>query len=97
MLLSLLLTVQADPTRPAQHWGSSSEAQQAHTVSQLQLQLIKQTENGPVAMINGQLLKPGDNYKTFRLLRIDTNKVLIQKENEQQVLYLLNMTIKNYD
>ncbi|MDX3775380.1 hypothetical protein QE250_14765 [Chromatiaceae bacterium AAb-1] len=97
-MLAAAGVVMADPTRPAAGWENPSDTTaSARKSPPLHLQLIKQTDAGPVAMINGQLLKPGEFYNEFKIVRIDTSTVTIQQGTGYQTLNLLNTTIKHYD
>ena len=63
--LALLLSGQvlSDPTRPADGWQTDATAAQSKAApASLRLQLIKNTEQGPVVLINGQLLRKGDRF-----------------------------------
>jgi hypothetical protein len=90
-------TAQADPTRPAPGWTSNSSSASAEVAAPLKLQLIKHTTAGPVAVINGQLLRRGDYYQQYQLLAIKDKQVVLQRNGEQQTLSLHNTVIKNYE
>ncbi len=98
-LAALLLsqTVPADPTRPAPGWNSNLSSARAEAAVPLKLQLIKHTTAGPVAVINGQLLRRGDYYQQYQLLAIKDKQVVLQRNGEQQTLSLHNTVIKNYE
>ena len=90
-------TVQADPTRPAPGWSNNPSSASAEVTAPLKLQLIKHTNEGPVAVINGQLLRRGDYYQQYQLLAIKDKHVVLQRNGEQQTLSLHNTVIKNYE
>lgn len=98
-LLMLAFTSQADPTRPAPGYvdtvGSNNIAEGA--VTALNLQLIHNGSRSKTATINGQLLKPGDQYQGYTLTDISASAVVLSRGNEQRILQLHNKTIKNYD
>lgn len=98
--LALLLSspLQADPTRPANGWQiDGSAAQSATAPVSLRLQLIKNTEQGLVALINGQLVRKGDWLEQYRVADIQQAQVVLQLNGEQRVLPLLNTAIKQYE
>ncbi|MGP9803153.1 hypothetical protein [Rheinheimera sp. NSM] len=98
--LALLLSspLQADPTRPASGWHIDGRAaQSAVAPASLRLQLIKNTEQGLVALINGQLVRKGDRFEQYRVADIQQAQVVLQLNGEQRVLPLLNTAIKQYE
>lgn len=98
--LALLLSGQvlSDPTRPADGWQTDATAAQSTAApASLRLQLIKNTQQGPVALINGQLLRKGDRFAQYRVADIQDAQVVLQLNGEQRVLPLLNTAIKQYE
>ncbi|MDP2716759.1 hypothetical protein [Rheinheimera sp.] len=98
--LALLLSsqLQADPTKPASGWQiDGSAVQSAAAPVSLRLQLIKNTEQGLVALINGQLVRKGDRVEQYRVADIQQAQVVLQLNGEQRVLPLLNTAIKQYE
>ncbi len=64
-----------DPTRPAAMPGEPG----APEGSSSPIQSILKTPGGYRAMINGELLKPGDMLDQDRILRITENEVVVRK------------------
>lgn len=98
-LMVMTIAVMADPTAPApgyQHLESNNSVAITDTAP-IRLQLIKQTDSGLVALINGQLLKPGDQLGRYQIIKIEKDQVLVQRDGQQQILHLLKTAIKNYD
>jgi hypothetical protein len=97
--LALLLSsvLQADPTRPAPGWQSDTVASGAEAANQPQLQLIKQTTQGRVAVIDGTLLRQGQRYQQYLVQQIDDSGVILEINGERLVLPLLNTAIKHYE
>ena len=59
--LLLSLTALADPTKPPPSWQAQPESAQLKAQAEVvQLQLIKRSEAGNVAIINGRQLRRGD-------------------------------------
>lgn len=93
----LLLSVQAlaDPTRPAPSWlAAKATADTAAQPQALSLQLIKQTANGRIAVINGNLLRKGEKISQYQLHEIAVDHVVLDFNGERQVLRLVNTAIK---
>ncbi|MDP5135322.1 hypothetical protein ORJ04_05070 [Rheinheimera baltica] len=92
------VAVLADPTRPVAGWQSDTELSEAQVHAALpQLQLIKSTINGYVALIDGVLVHKGGYYKQQRVLDIQDTQVTLELNGVQQVLPLLNTAIKQYE
>ncbi len=89
----------ADPTRPPADWQAvtGSATAQSAAVSQLQLQLIKDTAQGKTALINGQLLYKGQKYQHYLVTDISATQVILESNGQRHVLSLLNTAIKQYD
>lgn len=89
----------ADPTRPPADWQvvTGSATAQNTAVSQLQLQLIKDTAQGKTALINGQLLYKGQKYQHYLVKDILATQVILESNGQRHVLSLLNTAIKQYD
>lgn len=97
-LLFCAVALAGDPTAPAPGWfaeGGTSGAQAA--VAPIQLQLIKKTDQGWLALVNGQLLRKGQQAAGFKVLDISANQVIIEKNGQKQTLRLLNTAIKQYE
>lgn len=98
VLLAISIGVTADPTQPAPGWNSSNaNAAAAASRPTIRLQLIKQTASGPVALINGQLVRKGEFYQQYQVLDIQNKQVVLQRNGEQQVVQLHNTAIKHYE
>jgi hypothetical protein len=95
MLISSAL--QADPTRPAPGWQSVKVAADAEATALPTLQLIKQTRQGRVALIDGNLLRQGERYQQYRIKQIQDSGVILEINDEQLMLPLLNTAIKHYE
>jgi len=95
LLLLLSMTLQADPTRPAIAMASAKPP--ASAVAELRVELIRQTEQVLSAMINGTLLRQGDRFEHYQVVRIAPKQVTLQSAEGQHILYLHSRTIKNYD
>ncbi|HEX5792859.1 MAG TPA: hypothetical protein VFY01_06250 [Rheinheimera sp.] len=94
----LCSTVWADPTRPAADWQAADiEGVAATQLTQPRLQLIKQTASGPVALLDGVLVRKGERYKQYRILDIQATQLVMDLNGEQLVLPLLNTAIKQYE
>lgn len=98
---SLLLhsaSVLADPTRPPPSWLAASVAgDTAVPTRALSLQLIKQTPNGRIAVINGRLLRKGEKIRQYQLRDIAADHVVLDLNGERQILRLVNTAIKQYE
>lgn len=88
----------ADPTRPADGWQSAAAGSPGTAAAALpKLQLIKQTADGPVALLEGVLVRKGQRFQQYRILDIQQTKVIMDLNGEQLVLPLLNTAIKKYE
>lgn len=87
----------ADPTRPAPGWQSVKAAPSEEAVSLPQLQLIKQTRQGRVALIDGNLLRQGERYQQYLVKKIQDSGVILEINGEQLTLPLLSTAIKHYE
>lgn len=88
----------ADPTRPAPGWQVASDtAISSAALATPRLQLIKQTAQGRVALINGELVRKGERYRQYLVLDIQDAQVIVDVNGDQQVLPLLNTAIKQYE
>lgn len=89
---------QADPTRPADGWQVATEnATGPAAVTLPKLQLIKQTPDGLIAVLEGVLVRKGQRFQQYRVLDIQQTKVIMDLNGEQLVLPLLNTAIKQYE
>lgn len=98
--LCLLLSqvVIADPTRPAPGWQITTEQNNAAPVAEtLKLQLIKDSPQGKTALINGQLLRKGQQIRQYTVQDISEQQVILDVNGERHVLSLLNTAIKQYE
>ena len=89
----------ADPTRPPADWlvVTGSATAESTPVSQLQLQLIKDTAQGKTALINGQLHSKGQKYQPDLVKDILATQVILESNGQRHILSLLNTAIKQYD
>ena len=95
--LTAVMTVQADsdPTRPPA-WASHEsrppvEFVAAEPLVLQQLQLGRQA----VVVINNQLLSSGDRIQGYRVIRIDTEGVLLRSATDTQRLTLVNSALRS--
>ena len=95
--LTAVMTVQADsdPTRPPA-WASNEsrppvEFVAAEPLVLQQLQLGRQA----VVVINNQLLSSGDRIQGYRVIRIDTEGVLLRSATDTQRLTLVNSALRS--
>ena len=94
-LLLLSTSALADPTRPAPSWlATAATADPAVHTQALSLQLIKQTANGRIAVINGSLLRKGEKIRQYQLHDIAADHVVLDLNGERQILRLVNTAIK---
>ena len=96
LLLAAQLAV-ADPTKPAPGWQVVSDSASRVAPPLPRLQLIKQTANGTIALIDGQQLQQGQSYKNYLVRRIEQDRVILDLNGEQLILPLLNTAIKQYE
>ena len=98
VLFSLL--VLADPTKPPPSWQGTlavnANVAQAQAET-LQLQLIKHSETGNIAVINGQQLRQGEQFNQYSVLSITAEQVILMLNDERKVLRLVNTAIKQYE
>ncbi len=88
--LLLLLPASAyalDPTRPPAAFVTATVERQAPAT--LHLQAIFRGEQSARAVLNGQSLRVGDTLADARVLAINTNSVLIERDGQQQTLHLV--------
>ncbi|EWC42773.1 MSHA biogenesis protein MshK [Stutzerimonas stutzeri KOS6] len=87
--LVLLLPASAfalDPTRPPAAFASATPERQP--LATLQLQAIFRSAQGSRAVLNGQSLQVGESLAGARVLAINTNSVLIERDGQRQQLRL---------
>ena len=96
LLLSSQLAM-ADPTRPAPGWQIDGNIGSKTTLSQPKLQLIKQTAEGRIAVIDGQQLQQGQRFNHYLVRKIEQDRVILDLNGEQLILPLLNTAIKQYE
>lgn len=88
--LFLLLPASAhalDPTRPPAAFVTAAVERQAPET--LHLQAIFRGAQSARAVLNGQSLRVGDSLAEARLLAINTNSVLIERDGQRQLLRLV--------
>jgi len=88
--LLLLLPASAyalDPTRPPAAFVTAAVERQASAT--LHLQAIFRGAQSARAVLNGQSLRVGDTLADARVLAINTNSVLIERDGQQQTLHLV--------
>jgi len=97
ILAALMLSTQTagaqallDPTRPPASLGVRSDASQAGDgAPRLQSVLISPRQGGRhVAVIDGETVRLGDNYKGARVARMTQTEVELVRGRERQVLRL---------
>lgn len=76
-----------DPTRPSTTLVSAAAERQAPAA--LHLQAIFRSAQSARAVLNGQSLRVGDTLADARVLAINTNSVLIERDGQQQMLRLV--------
>lgn len=89
--LLLLLPASAyalDPTRPPAAFVTAAAERQAPAAT-LHLQAIFRGAQSARAVLNGQSLRVGDTLADARVLAINTNSVLIERDGQQQTLRLV--------
>lgn len=93
LLICALLTSMVyanDPTRPP-HWlQAPAQSAPAFNPDKYQLQQIIQHPQRQVAVINGQLLRVGDEIDGARLVRIDATSVQLRVRRAEYRLSLLS-------
>jgi MSHA biogenesis protein MshK len=78
-----------DPTRPPALAAAGADGAAANAGPQLQSVLISRQPGGRhVAVIDGETLRLGDNYKGARVARITAGSVELVRGKERQVLSL---------
>lgn len=87
----------ADPTRPADGWQPVTDTSIVAAPALPTLQLIKQTVDGRVAMLNGTLVKQGQRYQQYLVADIQPTQVTLDANGERIRLSLLTTAIKHYD
>ncbi|MCC5826050.1 hypothetical protein [Alkalimonas sp.] len=92
VLLLVSFAVCADPTRPARAIASAAQQQEA---TSLQLHLIRWQESGALAVVNGQLLKAGDEIHGYVLQAIHPDHVVLARAGEQLQLFLFQKMTHN--
>ena len=88
--LFLLLPASAqalDPTRPPAAFVTAAVERQAPET--LHLQAIFRSAQSARAVLNGQSLRVGETLADARVLAINTNSVLIERDGQQQTLSLV--------
>lgn len=88
--LFLLLPASAhalDPTRPPAAFVTAAVERQAPET--LHLQAIFRGAQSARAVLNGQSLRVGETLAEARLLAINTNSVLIERDGQRQLLRLV--------
>ena len=96
--LLLCLSVLADPTKPPPSWQVQPELAQMQTQAEVvQLQLIKRSDSGNVAVINGRQLRRGDQFNQYSVVSISADQVVLMLNGERKVLRLVNTAIKQYE
>lgn len=88
--LFLLLPASAhalDPTRPPAAFVTAAVERQAPET--LHLQAIFRCAQSARAVLNGQSLRVGETLADARVLAINTNSVLIERDGQQQTLSLV--------
>lgn len=89
---------QADPTRPADGWQATADNVAGSAAQALpKLQLIKQTPDGLIAILEGVLVRKGQRFQQYHVLDIQQTKVIMDLNGEQLVVPLLNTAIKQYE
>lgn len=95
-LLALLTAWQglaSDPTRP-EMMALLPVATAGQASALPKLTLIKSSGSRFQAVINGQLVQPGDAVAGFQVQQITARQVLLRQGERQVVLNLFNTTIK---
>lgn len=95
--LLLVASVLADPTRPAAGWQPVADTSVRATTAEPKLQLIKQTADGRIAMLNGTLVRQGQRYQHYLVKDIQPTQVILEANGERLRLSLLTTAIKHYD
>ncbi|WP_408005232.1 Type II secretory pathway component [Pseudomonas lopnurensis] len=75
-----------DPTRPPAAFAPASAEREASAV--LRLQAIVRTTQVARAVINGASLRVGDRLADARVVAINPNSVLIERDGQRQLLRL---------
>ena len=82
--------VSKDPTRPFGYHDSPSIT---IAENKLVLQSIVQGHGTRTAIINGVLLKQGENFGQYKLAKIDDNSVLLSDDFEKITLYVFQRSV----
>ncbi|TWX72721.1 hypothetical protein [Colwellia sp. C1TZA3] len=83
---------QVDPTKP---FGAVASANSSEKSTTLILQSVIQSNNNKKAIINGQVLNVGDKYKSFALIAINANGVVLDSPQGRMELSLFSGVIVN--
>lgn len=85
-----VMVMASDPTRPP-HWMQvPSQQAPVFNPSRYELQQVIQHPQRQRAVINGQLLRVGDDIDGARLVRIDATSVLLRVRRNEYRLSLLS-------
>ena len=85
------LTQAGDPTRPPSFAPAPVEVQEQRS-STLELQQIRMSGDKGTAVINGKLVKEGDSVDGARVVRITSDKVVVNIRKNLKTLSLIKRT-----
>lgn len=91
------LPLLADPTRPPATLQSLQSSVQPGASAEPKLELIMETTSGYQAMLNGRLVKAGDQLEQYKVLSISSERVVLVGDNGQLHLSINNKKIKSYE
>lgn len=87
----------ADPTRPPASFSAPSDASTPAASGLPRLQLIMQTALGYQAMLDGKLVRTGERYLQYQVLKIDAERIILTSDQGQLQLFIHNNKIKIYE
>lgn len=92
MMVSALAHASGDPTRPPSFAPAPVTEVQEQKASTLELQQIRMTGDKGSAVINGKLVKEGDSVDGARVVRITSDKVVVNIRKNLKTLSLIKRT-----
>lgn len=91
--MSLMAYAEVDPTKPFNNIHSGSANTVTVNQEQLRLDSIIHGNNVHTAVINGALLKVGDNIGEYTLVAVNDKSVVLSAEGERKELAIFSQII----
>lgn len=92
LLVSWVVNATSDPTKPDAAVGAASAVSAANAAAlaavPFKLSLLKDVKGQYLAVINGQVVKTGDQIDGFTVMHITRQQVVLQKATERLTLNL---------